>query len=82
LIPVLTWPRWLLEQTGGPEMIRIKDIKVRHKLNILVGSMLFALMIVTACAYNMLNAVKVNGPAYQKIVSGRDLVADILPPPE
>ena len=28
-----------------------------------------------------LNELKVNGPAYEKIVYGKDLIADILPPP-
>lgn len=26
--------------------------------------------------------LKVNGPIYQKVVLGKDLIADILPPPE
>ena len=33
-------------------------------------------------AYSTLNTVKVNGPLYTKIVDVKDLVADILPPPE
>ena len=28
-----------------------------------------------------LNELKINGPAYEKIVYGKDLIADILPPP-
>jgi hypothetical protein len=30
----------------------------------------------------VLDRVKINGPLYQQIVSGKDLIADILPPPE
>ena len=33
-------------------------------------------------AFNALNHLKVNGPIYKRIVQGKDLVADILPPPE
>ena len=33
-------------------------------------------------AYSTLSIVKVKGPLYTKIVDGKDLVADILPPPE
>jgi methyl-accepting chemotaxis protein len=33
-------------------------------------------------AYSTLSIVKVTGPLYTKIVDGKDLVADILPPPE
>ena len=32
-------------------------------------------------SFSTLNNLKVNGPVYNKIVQGKDLVADILPPP-
>jgi methyl-accepting chemotaxis protein len=35
-----------------------------------------------AVAYSTLNKIKVNGPLYSQVVLGKDLVADILPPPE
>ena len=28
-----------------------------------------------------LNGIKINGPAYNRIITGKDLVADMLPPP-
>lgn len=33
-------------------------------------------------SFKTLNELKVNGPLYQRIIQGKDLVADILPPPE
>jgi methyl-accepting chemotaxis protein len=33
-------------------------------------------------AWKTLNLVKINGPLYQQIALGKDLVADVLPPPE
>ncbi|MBC7513723.1 MAG: methyl-accepting chemotaxis protein [Herminiimonas sp.] len=33
-------------------------------------------------SFKTINELKVNGPLYQRIVQGKDLVADILPPPE
>lgn len=33
-------------------------------------------------SHNTLETAKVRGPSYQQIVQGKDLVADILPPPE
>jgi methyl-accepting chemotaxis protein len=32
--------------------------------------------------FSTLNLLKVNGPVYRELVAGKDLVADILPPPE
>ncbi len=40
------------------------------------------LAVVSVTAYSIINKVKVTGPIYQQIVQGKDLVADILPPPE
>lgn len=33
-------------------------------------------------SFKILNELKVNGPVYEKIILGKDLVADILPPPD
>jgi methyl-accepting chemotaxis protein len=46
----------------------------------LVGGI--GLIVVSVTAFSVMNRVKVNGPVYKQIVQGKDLVADILPPPE
>jgi len=38
--------------------------------------------VVSVTAYTIISKVKVTGPIYQQLVQGKDLVADILPPPE
>jgi methyl-accepting chemotaxis protein len=40
------------------------------------------LLFIGYSAFNVIDEVKVNGPIYNNIVQGKDLVADILPPPE
>ncbi|MBW8886306.1 MAG: methyl-accepting chemotaxis protein [Fibrobacteres bacterium] len=35
-----------------------------------------------AFSYSLFSTTKVNGPYYKRIVQGKDLIADILPPPE
>lgn len=35
----------------------------------------------SACSYYVLSELKIGGPAYQRIIAGKDFVADILPPP-
>jgi radical SAM superfamily enzyme len=35
-----------------------------------------------AWSFKTLHEVKVNGPIYERIVQSKDLIADILPPPE
>jgi methyl-accepting chemotaxis protein len=41
-----------------------------------------SLAVFAVVAYGILGAVKVHGPYYQSIVQGKDIIADILPPPE
>ncbi len=33
-------------------------------------------------SYFIVNKIKVNGPIYEQIINGKDIIADILPPPE
>jgi hypothetical protein len=55
-----------------------------------IGQKLFGLTILMATgfilcgvtAFSTLQRVKVNGPLYKTIVQGKDLIADVLPPPE
>jgi methyl-accepting chemotaxis protein len=57
-------------------------ISVRKRLAIL--NVLFAagFLVYGVFAYSQLNKVKVNGPIYTQIAQGKDVIADILPPPE
>ncbi len=58
-----------------------KDLRVGTKLGFLVGVVLVGFAVFFAFAMNGLNQVKVSGPIYTNIVMGKDLIADILPPP-
>jgi methyl-accepting chemotaxis protein len=60
----------------------LRLITVRKRLAILnilfaVGFLAYGLF-----AYSQLNKVKIDGPIYKQIVQGKDIIADILPPPE
>lgn len=56
-------------------------LSIGHKLALLVGPFVLALLITLAMSYSTLEVVKINGPVYQEIVQTKDLVADVLPPP-
>ena len=58
-----------------------KKLSIPFKLYSLTGVFSLGLIIYGAYSWSTLNTVKVNGPYYQKIVQGKDLIADILPPP-
>lgn len=59
-----------------------RNLKIKAKLTLLVSLFLAVFVAFAAVAYTTLNSVKVHGPYYNQIVMGKDLVADILPPPE
>ncbi|HEX8325032.1 MAG TPA: HAMP domain-containing protein, partial [Tepidisphaeraceae bacterium] len=63
-------------------MSLVNNLSIRSKLLLLSG--VFALALVCYGLLSQLNLaqVKVTGPYYSQIIRGKDLVADILPPPE
>ena len=63
-------------------MSGIKNIKVKNKLLLLVAAFGVGFAGFGFWAYNTMTAVKINGAQYQQIIQGKDLIADILPPPE
>ena len=59
----------------------LSNLQVRSKLFVLSGVFIVGIVAYGWTANSTLNLVKVGGPKYQDIVLGKDLVADILPPP-
>ncbi len=59
-------------------------IKTRliYKLALLVAVSVVGICATGAFAYSTLQKLQVNGPVYQRIVQNKDVVADVLPPPE
>ncbi len=58
-----------------------KKGSIGRSLCILTGITLGGLLVVSVVWWAMLRTVQINGPLYKKIVNGKDLVADFLPPP-
>ena len=63
-------------------MFSFKDDRVASRVAILVAVGVVGLLAFAAVAFATLQTVKVNGPIYKRIAEGKDVVADILPPPE
>jgi methyl-accepting chemotaxis protein len=62
-------------------MISLNNVGVGRKLALLVGVPVVGLGVFAVASFDTVNKVKVNGPLYTDIVMGKDLIADILPPP-
>ncbi len=57
-------------------------MKLSVKLLLLVSAFLAAFAAFAMVAYTTISHVKINGPIYRDIIDGKDLISDILPPPE
>ncbi len=57
-------------------------MKLTHRFAILFVMVVVGFAIYGVVSLLTINQLKVNGPVYQRIVQGKDLIADILPPPE
>ncbi|MFH0730164.1 MAG: methyl-accepting chemotaxis protein [Pseudomonadota bacterium] len=58
------------------------NFNLSSKLVFLVSAFIVIFALFTLISYSTLNHLRVNGPVYEQIVVGKDLIADILPPPE
>ncbi len=61
---------------------RMAALTIKGRLVVLAGTFLLAVIGLLGYMLSTLATVKVNGPVYAKVVEGKDLVADVLPPPE
>jgi methyl-accepting chemotaxis protein len=57
-------------------------MKLSTKMLLLGAIAIFGLLISSTASFLVLQKLKVTGPIYRDIVQGKDLAADILPPPE
>ena len=58
------------------------NVKLSHRFSGLLVVLIISFGISSMLSFRVLNKLQVNGPIYQRIVQGKDLIADILPPPE
>ncbi|MEZ6092881.1 MAG: methyl-accepting chemotaxis protein [Pirellulaceae bacterium] len=59
-----------------------KKMSIGKQLSLLIGSFTLSYIVYAFWSFNTLNVAKVHGDRYNQIVQGKDLLADILPPPE
>jgi methyl-accepting chemotaxis protein len=62
-------------------MFSLQNLRIGTKLTALVTLCLCGFLGFAAIGYRTLSTVKVGGPVYTDIVTGKDLIADVLPPP-
>lgn len=62
--------------------MKLSNMKLSHRFAALLLIIIVGFVSYGGFSFRALNRLKVNGPLYQDIVRSKDLLADILPPPE
>ncbi len=60
----------------------LSRVSLSVRLLLLVGVFIAVFAAFAFVSHRTMRTVRVNGPLYQEIILGKDLVADVLPPPE
>ncbi len=60
----------------------LSRMKLTHRFALLVGMVAIGFVLYGAWSFKTLDDLKINGILYQQIAQSKDLVGDILPPPE
>lgn len=63
-------------------MNTLNSLKLSYRLTLLIVTFTIGFAIYGVWSFFTLTELKVNGPLYQQIIQGKNLIADVLPPPE
>lgn len=61
-------------------MLNIKDLRVKHKMFLLIGIFTGGFLFFGAITYSTINTIKINGEIYQEVKRENDLLIDIAAP--
>jgi signal transduction histidine kinase/CheY-like chemotaxis protein/HPt (histidine-containing phosphotransfer) domain-containing protein len=62
-------------------ILKLHNLRIKTQLLLLCCLMLAGFIVFGAISFRAVTEIEVNGPVYRKIVQGKNLIADILPPP-
>ncbi len=57
-------------------------LTIKMRFTIILSTLVIGFSLFGFATFKAMNALNVNGPIYQRIVQGKDIIADVLPPPE
>jgi PAS domain S-box-containing protein len=63
-------------------LLIVSRLSVNAQIALMLGAFMLVSLLTGLLVYSTMTQVQVNGPIYKRVVQGKDLVADILPPPE
>ncbi|WP_333875519.1 methyl-accepting chemotaxis protein [Methylobacter sp.] len=58
------------------------QLTIKMRFTIILSTLIIGFSLFGFATFKAMNTLNVNGPIYQSIVQGKDIIADVLPPPE
>ncbi|TRW89608.1 HAMP domain-containing protein [Candidatus Methylobacter oryzae] len=58
------------------------QLTVKMRFMIILGTLVTGFSLFGFATFNAINSISIDGPSYQRIIQGKDIIADVLPPPE
>ena len=58
------------------------QVTIKMRFTIILSTLVIGFTMFGFATFKAMNTLSVNGPIYQRIVQGKDIIADVLPPPE
>lgn len=59
-----------------------KNITIKMRFSLILGVLVVGFALFGLATFKAMTTLNVNGPVYQHIAQGKDIIADVLPPPE
>ncbi|MDI1276576.1 methyl-accepting chemotaxis protein [Methylobacter sp.] len=59
-----------------------KNLTIKIRFILILGTLVIGFSLFGIATFKAMTTLNVNGPVYQRIVQGKDIIADVLPPPE
>jgi methyl-accepting chemotaxis protein len=57
-------------------------LTIKMRFTLILGTLVIGFALFGFATLTAMNTLNVNGPIYQRIVPGKDIIADVLPPSE
>lgn len=60
----------------------LNQLTLKMRFTVIVAALVIGFAAFGICTFQAMTTLNVNGPVYERIVQGKDIIADVLPPPE
>ncbi len=64
------------------KLIKQHQLTIKMRFAVILGTLIIGFSLFGIATFKAMTTLNINGPIYQRIAQGKDVIADVLPPPE